>query len=73
MVGEVGVVPDFLQAVVMTEHEHMPPISRYTARWLTKDRILVKMPRSEYVLRRADAEKLVDELKATLNAQEPTE
>ncbi|HSW65266.1 MAG TPA: hypothetical protein VLH56_18440 [Dissulfurispiraceae bacterium] len=57
----------------MSDHPHMPPIRLYTARWLTKDRILINMPKCEYVLRRADAEKLVDEIKATLNAQEPNE
>ena len=25
----------------MTEHDHMPPIHRYTARWLTKDQVVL--------------------------------
>ena len=57
----------------MTELDHRLPIGFYTSRWLSKDRVLIKMPKCEYVLRRADAEKLVDEIKATLNAQEPDE
>lgn len=57
----------------MTEQDHRLPIGLYTSRWLSKDRILINMPKCEYVLRRADAEKLVDEIKATLNAQEPNE
>ena len=57
----------------MTEHDHMQPIGFYTSRWLSKDRILINMPKCEYVLSRPDAEKLVDEIKDALNAQEPNE
>lgn len=58
----------------MTEHDHKLPIGFYTSRWLSKDRILIiNMPKYQYVLRRADAEKLVDEIKVTLNAQESDE
>ena len=34
----------------MTDHDHMPPIHRYTARWLTEGRLLIKFPTVEYVL-----------------------
>ena len=34
----------------MTEHDHMPPIQRYMARWLTEGRLLIKFPTVEYVL-----------------------
>ena len=57
----------------MTEHEHMPPIRLYTTRWLTKDRILLHMPGCEYVIRKEDARKLLEEIKTTLHTPEPSE
>ena len=34
----------------MTDHDNMPPKHRYTAKWLTSDRMLIITPVKEYVL-----------------------
>ena len=42
----------------MTEHDHMPPIHRYTARRLERGRVTVNMPGRQYVPTTEEANQL---------------
>lgn len=42
----------------MTEHEHMPPIHRYTARWLCPGKLVLVIDGKEVPAQRDDAMKL---------------
>ena len=53
----------------MTEHEHMPPIHRYTARWLTEGRLLIKFPSVEYVLTWGEAHALATAITEALQME----
>jgi len=55
----------------MTEHEHMPPIHKYTTKWLTKDRLLIRFPSVEYVWTRDEAKALRDVIDAALDGPGP--
>ena len=39
----------------MTDHDHMPPISRYTARWLCPGKLVITVQGIEFTVRRDDA------------------
>ena len=39
----------------MTEHDHMPPISRYTARWLCPGKVVLVVDGKEIPASRDDA------------------
>lgn len=34
----------------MTDHDHMPPINRYTAKWLSSGKVIVKAGQCTHVL-----------------------
>jgi hypothetical protein len=56
----------------MTEHEHMPPIRHwYSATWLSPGRLLVHMPKCEYVLNREEAKLLRDSIDSALDGDGP--
>lgn len=39
----------------MTEHDNMPPIHRYTARWLCPGKLVITVQGIEFMVRRDDA------------------
>ena len=55
----------------MTEREHCPP--EKSVFWLSRNRMLIKMPGTEYVISKDEARKLADAIYVTLNTPEPTE
>ncbi len=42
----------------MTDHEHMPPLNRYTARWLSNGKIVVQAGTCTHVLTWDEAQRL---------------
>ena len=50
----------------MTEHDHMPPISRYTARWLCPGKVVLVVDGKEIPASRDDALKLALAITDTL-------
>lgn len=55
----------------MTEHEHMPPISRYAAARLTSHQVLATFDGTVRVLKLEEAERLRDALDAALDGPGP--
>lgn len=53
----------------MTDHEHMPPINRYTARWLSNGKIIVQAGSCTHVLSWAEAHDLATAITEALQLE----
>ena len=54
----------------MTDHEHMPPINRYTARWLSSGKVIVQAGTCTHVLSRDEARALADAITEALQLED---
>ena len=53
----------------MTDHEHMPPINRYTARWLSSGKVIVQAGQCTHVLSWEEARVLAEAITEALQLE----